>query len=1154
MDSMEEELEFIPRPEITNPIIQIVNQGLYDYRGQLLDFFKQITSDIDPASPTLELIDELQTESENVLMRYADYILGYISMKESEHSEELGNSQTEDIMDVKFKLAEANESQRRTQVQMDILKGQLERREKMLAEQRALFYKQLLNLREQIFQKNRLGDPYQPDGTDLFNPDAWLDALLGKEGGLTDEEEKKRQTQLLMDKLGAKFAEDRKKLENQMKLLERERNAKILELEHNFREREGELEAKIAQMTEDRNQELQSLTELHNQEMSMLKKAHEDELQQLQHDKEEEMLRLQMEWEARLKKETEELVEQARQHQVKVRELEKQCEELLLQLQQFKNDVDGLKETVKTQKEQIKQVTNERDVAKEELNQLKARTSLKASEIQSMEEKMRLMEEHITQLEADLLEGKKKESDSKRRDNELQKLKDRMKAMEEELMEKNNRISELEAGGANGHTPSELELLRRIRELEGKESMYDAREREFNMLKAREMAGQLQNGDLNNGLSELAAGAEQEKLLKQQRAINNWALLTSRLRHKAMIDAFPELKARAAEEGDEGWLPDGSERLGDDWKKMKRRKKKSFLEKMLARQRAAEEQLRQLRDLIEAERRKNLERVLSAACLLVAPAEMPDSITIIGRAFIPSATDVLGEGEATQRMLMMANERNERDRNDSPYGASERIGERSYRSLDQSIGSPNTGRTREREVWATPTASPAPLHGGGGSSSRSYLTAKVTEDGPRYTPKSTIMGRPSHSSGSNYSAHQQQMFAPSSSVGIDSPLQSTRIRTFAETPTISPLDISLAGTSRPSASPVPLASSPSHSSDALSGRESLSSRLMRVDSSPLPYSAASRDSTRPVSQRSFRRPPSASSFGKSSSQSAIRRDRPGTASPFRSNSLASRLTHNSPSLKPTTIATPRGLQDGDELLGDSTQQFIRPSTSTSFLSPSSSRSRSSAEGTQRFRPTSASSVGSGTFSSTRRSLVNSSSKPSIAAARGSSSTSALGGEADGGDGMIIERDFDDEGNNTERGNKEPVAITQYMFPSRHISDGRAPVTISGAPTTSKRGQGSRDGERGRASIAEEEREREEQIPSITTSGMATHSSPSTSPPRSSSSSSSSSSSTQYRSKRTGGGQTQPIARYYNTNLLRRPNTPPQRERERSPSPNESKER
>ncbi|KAL0209811.1 hypothetical protein P9112_009895 [Eukaryota sp. TZLM1-RC] len=56
------------------------------------------------------------------------------------------------------------------QVQIDFLKNQLARRTKMMSEQRTDFYKQLIALKEMLFQKARLGPGYEPDQLPEFAP------------------------------------------------------------------------------------------------------------------------------------------------------------------------------------------------------------------------------------------------------------------------------------------------------------------------------------------------------------------------------------------------------------------------------------------------------------------------------------------------------------------------------------------------------------------------------------------------------------------------------------------------------------------------------------------------------------------------------------------------------------------------------------------------------------------------------------------------------------------------------------------------------------------------------------------------------------------------------------------------------------------------
>ncbi|KAA6369166.1 MAG: hypothetical protein EZS28_035307 [Streblomastix strix] len=50
------------------------------------------------------------------------------------------------------------------------------------------------------------------------------------------------------------------------------------------------------------------------------------------------------------------------------------------------------------------------------------------------------------------------------------------------------------------------------------------------------------------GLEGIADGATKDKIFKQQRVLNNWSILTMKLKHKLMIARLPDLKARSAAE------------------------------------------------------------------------------------------------------------------------------------------------------------------------------------------------------------------------------------------------------------------------------------------------------------------------------------------------------------------------------------------------------------------------------------------------------------------------------------------------------------------------------------------------------------------------------------------------------------------------------
>ncbi|KAA6372323.1 MAG: hypothetical protein EZS28_032151, partial [Streblomastix strix] len=247
---MEQEFQF--REELNEPLIQVINTGLFDHKIQIADFFRQVSSEQLSDSPLLMLLDELRGESENVLCRYADYILGFISTSYSgsgvlPSARGLSSKEPDEVSELKIQINEKDDQNRRLNIQNDFLKGQLERREKMLAIQRQLFLKELQVLKEQLFQKARIGEPYVAEKFDNFNPEEWLDKLLGK-GGM-DEDSMKKKIEEMMQKLTARFSEERKKLESQIKILEREKNSKVAELEKEYKLKIAELENQISRLT-----------------------------------------------------------------------------------------------------------------------------------------------------------------------------------------------------------------------------------------------------------------------------------------------------------------------------------------------------------------------------------------------------------------------------------------------------------------------------------------------------------------------------------------------------------------------------------------------------------------------------------------------------------------------------------------------------------------------------------------------------------------------------------------------------------------------------------------------------------------------------------------------------------------------------------------
>ena len=56
---MTEEVEYVARPEVTDPVVQVVNHGLYQYQAQLSDYFKQVSAEMDSQPPTPDLVYSL---------------------------------------------------------------------------------------------------------------------------------------------------------------------------------------------------------------------------------------------------------------------------------------------------------------------------------------------------------------------------------------------------------------------------------------------------------------------------------------------------------------------------------------------------------------------------------------------------------------------------------------------------------------------------------------------------------------------------------------------------------------------------------------------------------------------------------------------------------------------------------------------------------------------------------------------------------------------------------------------------------------------------------------------------------------------------------------------------------------------------------------
>ena len=109
------------------------------------------------------------------------------------------------------------EIQRRQAERIAMLKTQVANRELAIKEQRKMFYKEILKLKEQIFGQKEFGEQFNADETSYFNPEEWLAEFLGDENDVTDDLETiAKKTQKVVQKLSEDYEKERIKLESKL--------------------------------------------------------------------------------------------------------------------------------------------------------------------------------------------------------------------------------------------------------------------------------------------------------------------------------------------------------------------------------------------------------------------------------------------------------------------------------------------------------------------------------------------------------------------------------------------------------------------------------------------------------------------------------------------------------------------------------------------------------------------------------------------------------------------------------------------------------------------------------------------------------------------------------------------------------------------------
>ncbi|KAH7816713.1 uncharacterized protein MONOS_13745 [Monocercomonoides exilis] len=123
----------------------------------------------------------------------------------------------------------------------------------------------------------------------------------------------------------------------------------------------------------------------------------------------------------------------------------------------------------------------------------------------------------------------------------------------------------------------------------------------------------------------LGRSKKEDNLTTKSETLLKWKMLAQKLKLKSMRNLCPRLKEEADAEGIEGWIPTEEEYAALQ-EKLKKKWKTPILTRtvkgtMAERERDAEEKMRILREMIEEEQRKSLEKVLAAARLLLTPEQ-----------------------------------------------------------------------------------------------------------------------------------------------------------------------------------------------------------------------------------------------------------------------------------------------------------------------------------------------------------------------------------------------------------------------------------------------------------------------------------------------------------------------------------------------------
>ncbi|KAL0232247.1 hypothetical protein PCE1_002589 [Barthelona sp. PCE] len=243
--------------------------------------------------------------------------------------------------------------------QCEFLKGQLERRTKIMRVQRSEYYKQLMALKEMLYQRMRLGEDYQPDLLPSFGKD------LNFENANQGEEFKKKVSKLVKEqtrKLQERHKQKVKMVEEKMRQQDEENKKEIEKLTKEHENAAGakkELELELKRALDEYEADVSSITEKYEGQITELQESRDKEVLQLTKD----LARLEDDYEesttqiAKLSKLNDDL-------DLEVDFVKKELETKTSEVQEQREAIERLKNSSQNSTEKIDGLTKELDFVK----------------------------------------------------------------------------------------------------------------------------------------------------------------------------------------------------------------------------------------------------------------------------------------------------------------------------------------------------------------------------------------------------------------------------------------------------------------------------------------------------------------------------------------------------------------------------------------------------------------------------------------------------------------------------------------------------------------------------------------------------------------------------------------------------------------------